>query len=314
MHANGSLATGKNSIEELNMPYMESFVAIKGSRGNEGNGCMISGDCIKSLNLPNLKYCCGLNSGTTMGQLINGRNVSPIEEINLPELYCTGCGHPEEGWYTINRCPNLKRIIMPNVKYCGKNIIDKDLLIIQGDSKYSGFVLNCPNLDYIYIPKCTSMVYGNFISGSNPTKIVFGTLTEFYTNNGYNGYTNMGNKIIHFEICADGGKLKNSLSFIRWVPSALPLFESSLVEDTDICSNNLEQFLYNFRTYIIDRVFNYSSGSKHTITLHSIVYNIVLGLDETSYASTFHMPNEDIDYVTSLNQKLSSINWGLAYA
>ena len=203
---------------------------------------------------------------------------------------------------------------MPNLKYCGKNVTNKESLAIGGDSRYSGFVLNCPNLEYIYIPNCTSMTFGNFISGANPIKITFGTLTEFTTNNGYGGYTNIGNRIIHFEICADGGKLKNSLSFIRWVPSAIQSFDTNFVENPEICSNNIEQFLYNFRTYIIDRLFDYSSGSKRTITLHSSVYNIVLGLDETEYASTFHMPNEDIDYVTSLNNKLAEINWGLAYA
>ena len=89
---------------------------------------------------------------------------------------------------------------------------------------------------------------------------------------------------------------------------------NNLVEDTDLFTCNIQQFLYNFRTYLIDRLFNYTGGSTHTLTLHSNAYNTVLGLDTEGYANTFHMPDEpSIDYVTSLNQKLTDINWGLAY-
>ena len=108
-------------------------------------------------------------------------------------------------------------------------------------------------------------------------------------------------------------RLTQSTKLAYWNPINAFTLDTSLVEDS-FCHNNIEQFLYNFRTCIIDNLINRNETSKLTITLHQNVFNIVLGLDETSYASTFHMPNEDIDYVTSLNNKLSEINWGLAYA
>ena len=186
--------------------------------------------------------------------------------------------------------------------------------------QYWGLVMNCPNLEILEFPlieKFPPLNAGNDYSGCGISECTSLRICKMPKMN-YGLLNDSGNfvfrnsfDLIHVEI----GAYYNSFYLKQWNPvKALNSSSSSLVEDTDICSNNLEQFLYNFRTYIIDRVFDYSSGSKHTITLHSSVYKVVLGTDTTGYANTFHMPNEDIDYVTSLNQKLSSINWGLAYA
>ena len=121
--------------------------------------------------------------------------------------------------------------------------------------------------------------------------------------------------LVHIEFGYGGDEITVSFGLRYWNPhNALNSALDTLIEDADLFTNNLQQFLYNFRTYIINRLYNYKGGTKHIITLHTNVYNIVLGLDESGYANTFHMPDEpSIDYVTSLNQKLTDINWGLAY-
>ena len=174
-------------------------------------------------------------------------------------------------------CP--KNIIMPNMS----NII-------------SGFVN-------------TAMFYRN---RTNLRKLVVGKLVSAGIFCGGSGEGRSPN-LVHLEV---GEDTAISLGFMQYdEPSnAISKLKIDLIEDPSICVNNLEQFLYNFRTYIINRLHDYKGGSKHTITLRKVVYNAVLGLDTEGYANTFHMPDEpNVDYVTSLNQKLTDINWGLAY-
>lgn len=84
--------------------------------------------------------------------------------------------------------------------------------------------------------------------------------------------------------------------------------------ENDFCKNNIEQLLYNFRVYIIDRLHNRSTTTKRNLKLPTKLYNVLFGVDETGYALNYTMPNDDNLYIESMQIKLNSINWGIAYA
>ena len=197
-----------------------------------------------------------------------------IETLYIPNISTIEC------WNGGAFCAsNVTKIILPNVVYVKAN-----------NNNCIG--TSCDNLH--------SIIFGNLLEYGNP----------LFAKSGWYGCD-----IIHFEVCYIGGSLKISLNMSRISSSTKVLSTTSndLVED-NFCNNNMEQFLYNFRTYIIERLYDYSGGTKHNVTLNTSWYKSILGQDSTGYANTFHMPNEDIDYVTSLNNKLLEINWGLAYA
>ena len=201
-----------------------------------------------------------------------------MKELYLPNLSQADC-YGGNG-VLFHSMPNVEIIYCPNMEYTGTYINEYE--------KVCGFAYNCPKLRYVCL--------GNLKGGRN----IFGL-----------GF-NYCKSLIRLEI---GEGTAINLPLYLWYPTdAIDRNSDNLVENADLFNDNLEQFLYNFRMYIINKVYNYTGGSRHTITLRKVIYNLVLGLDESGYANTFHMPDEpSIDYVTSLNQKLTDINWGLAY-
>ena len=163
----------------------------------------------------------------------------------------------------------------------------------------------CPNLSYI---RTENNHYGitYILSCSKLKKFIIGKVTTFY-NVKFSSYN-----LIHLEF---GEDIEINIDLRYWNPvNCINKELTDLIENPQLFNNNIEQFLYNFRVYIIDKFHSYYGGTKHTLTLLKKYYDIVLGLDTEGYANTFHMPDEpSIDYVTSLNQKLTDINWGLAY-
>lgn len=177
----------------------------------------------------------------------------------------------------------------------------------------NGLFINLPNCKIIRAPKLTthtksdsrqcaigklnnlveldfSSYDGSFWDGSQ----TYPSFTECY-------------KLLKFMVKV---RRQNTLSVKYWYPSLAFNVYDDLVTDS-FCNNNYEQFLYNFRTYIIDRLYDYTGSTKRYVYLHATTKSVVFGEDESGYANTYYMPGEQIDYVTSLNQKLTDINWGV---
>ena len=118
-------------------------------------------------------------------------------------------------------------------------------------------VWNAPN--FRKINNCEYLVYD-----CPALEIVrFGTLVSDFRNayNSYeNNFVNSTSNLVHFEICADGGTLDISLHLNWWKP-------------TNAISDNLQQFLSNFKTYIAERLTD--KGKGLTITLSQEVRNAI---------------------------------------
>ena len=252
-------------------------------------------------------------------------NVGNMTELHLPNLK-TSTGTIATG------CPKLSVLSLPELEII--DLIGYDRIsLITGNSPQ---IVIFPSLKKILSTKQTG--YGaEIIRGSNTTKsIIFGCLSEIrisrYTGDYTPYFCNQGllNKLIFNETitifngmeymllnskyCCHlefGHGMEITIRLNSWYPTnALKADSSDLVEDTSICSNNLEQFLYNFREYIIKRLA--TKSSKTYIYLHATTKSYILGEDESHYAQTWIVPGESDTYINTLNDELTTRNWGLA--
>ena len=229
--------------------------------------------------------------------------------LRLPKLKkCVGYGNWTQA--VLKNNSTISRIELPNLKILGVN------------STGASIAQDCTALKEVYAPNLTEMTMQNngasgIVSNSSCTTlrtVVLGRiekLNPIYLFDRYNKIKIYN--MIHFEIGHDS-LFPNGVSLISWIidGAITDINNKNLIEDTSICVNNFEQFLYNFRYYFIDRLYVRSNSTKQYVYLDSSVYKAVLGTDSTGYANTFYMHGESIDYVASLNQKLTDINWGLA--
>lgn len=130
----------------------------------------------------------------------------------------------------------------------------------------------------IYMPKVTTINgYNRYFQGNTDMPIerwVLGTLKSL----GWNQWGWVGSasapKMIHFEICADGGKLAMSLNLDFWTATnAIDASRTDLIEEGSTAANNLEQFLSNFKAYIAQRLTD--KGSGLTLTLSQAVRDAI---------------------------------------
>ena len=225
-------------------------------------------------------------------------NCTSIEEIYLPKFVsCLFYGNFGYNNGYIVGCTALKYISAPNmISYEHR----------KGSSSFEGFVSNSINLISANFPSlsiiCPLPGYETcaFIVNANKLRTLkLGSLTENIQNIVYST-----NSLIHLEI---GENSNCNIRLAYWNPiNALDSSSSSLVEDTDMFSNNLEQFLYNFREYIVKRLA--TNSSKTYIYLHATTKSYILG----EYAQSWTVPGESETYYVSLNNELTNRNWGLA--
>lgn len=198
----------------------------------------------------------------------------------------------------ISNAYGIKEIYIDNISECSmthhcivKYIYDLEKLCMRSLTKMNGYMIsNCDKLHYLY----TGVIIHYNSDYSN--------YYQFYGNN---------RSLIHIEMGDGSIQISISIKFNQWLPSyGFSTNSSSLVENPDLCSNNLEQFLYNFREYIVKRLA--TNSSKTYIYLHATTKSYILGTDESAYSSTWIVPGEDKTYLESLNEELANRNWGLA--
>ena len=142
-------------------------------------------------------------------------------------------------------------------------------------------------------------------------KVVYGSI-EYMHSYIKGGIASPSRNCVHFEFGADGaGGVTCSLDINLYNPTYCYYTNvDNLVEDTSICSNNLEQFLYNFREYIVKRL-SPQTSTKY-VYMNPTALSYVLGTDISQYAATWIVPGESDTYLTTLNTELTTRKWGLA--
>ena len=81
-------------------------------------------------------------------------------------------------------------------------------------------------------------------------------------------------RVVHFEI---GNSTNVSLNLNLWNPTMALRTDTDVEDYVDLredmsFANNLEQFLYNFQTYLVDRLADRTGQSALTLTLSAEVY------------------------------------------
>ena len=194
----------------------------------------------------------------------------------------------------------------------------------------------------VYLPKLkrcgtNTGLFASYNGGSSTGvwKLVVGKIETnnfqpHFTPPGYGTYTNTPN-LIHFEL---GDGVAVNLNFSRWSPTIALMSDPTaegyvdLREDTSL-TNNLQQFLANFRKFIILRLADRSASSALTLTLSSAVYNAVTGANSAP-ASTLTLADLGITsddltaketaagittatiYATWLDTYRTAIKWNIA--
>ena len=215
---------------------------------------------LEQVELPALRH--SLNESI----IING---AVSEEITIPELedFNGWIDYGDKGKGKVYNCQNLKVLHFPKLHTSATG---------TQNAAQSNIVGSCPNLEELYMPSF-SYIYNAYIVDNCPKlrKVVFSTLkTDFtsaygdYKNNFTNGSST---NLIHFEI---GAGTAVSLHMNWWSPTnALDASRTDLIEEGSTATNNLQQFLSNFRDYIANRLTD--KGSGLTLTLSQEVRNAI---------------------------------------
>lgn len=135
-----------------------------------------------------------------------------------------------------------------------------------------------PNCETIYMPKFRNPSGINIFrwwqtDGPLNMKImILGSVESGSINNWLSG---TADRLIHFEFGADGlGGLKISMNLSWWTATnCLDASRTDLIEEGSTATNNLQQFLSNFKTYIAERLTN--NGKGLTLTLSQEVRNAI---------------------------------------
>ena len=135
-----------------------------------------------------------------------------------------------------------------------------------------------PNCETIYMPKFRDPNGTNIFrwwqtdSPLNMKIMILGSVESGSINNWLSG---TADRLIHFEFGADGlGGLKISMNLSWWTATnCLDASRTDLIEEGSTATNNLQQFLSNFKTYIAERLTD--KGAGLTLTLSQEVRNAI---------------------------------------
>lgn len=192
---------------------------------------------------------------------------------NAEELTFTGLDHIDTGE---TGAPQINIIYGDKVKKIYMPALKRFRVV---NATYNGFFYNLTGDCEIYMENCEYMSAvggGSYPQGfsniQGVKKIVFGTPHEYF-NMGvmtYGDYTKSYN-LIHLEI---GAGADCNIGLANWTANnALDASRTDLIEEGSTATNNLEQFLSNFKTYIAERLTD--NGSGLTLTLSQEVRNVI---------------------------------------
>ena len=135
-----------------------------------------------------------------------------------------------------------------------------------------------PNCKIIYMPKLrklNGLHIFRWWQTDSPLNMEIMILGSVESGSIYNWLSGTADSLIHFEFGADGlGGLKISINLSWWTATnCLDASRTDLIEEGSAATNNLQQFLSNFKTYIADRLTD--KGTGLTLTLSQEVRNAI---------------------------------------
>lgn len=202
-----------------------------------------------------------------------GSSYVNLEEVEFPYLeyldntqYGNSLGYSE----LFVGCPKLKRVYLPK------------LIGLTRTAYYLGIIGNCPLIEEIDLPSYRGAdlrpggeIYTGFRNNPNLRTIKFNGLI----NGNFKDQFNNAPKLIHFEISVG---LNTNLNISGqhgdgWTPTMALRTDTDAEDYIDLredmtFANNLEQFLYNFQTYIADRVADRTGQSALRLTVMPAIY------------------------------------------
>ena len=249
---------------------------------------------------------------------VNIQHLNKLHSLLMPNLISI-TAERYYGYFPYN-CPNLKYIYMPNWVSCTGGIryhLFEDLPSVEIINLPSFTTMNgdccdifggsLPSLRELYLPKLARLLsIGGFDRGDKTGTLMncpelrkFITGNWAYINYRYGG-VNDGTQYTVVPPSVRGGIFKNSPKLIHleitgstrdiylnyWNPTMALRTDTTaedyedLREDTAF-ANNLEQFLYNFKTYIADRIDDRTSTTALKIVVSAAIYSAIS--EETTY-------------------------------
>lgn len=196
-----------------------------------------------------------------------------LEEVEFPYLEYldnTQFNNILSGSMLCVSCPKLKKVYLPK------------LIGFTRPYLYHGIIANCPLIEEIDLP---SYIGGDLQSGAesgtgfrnntNLRTIKFNGLV----NGNFQDQFNNAPKLIHFEISVGLNTHLNVSSRYGdgWTPTMALRNDTTAEDYVDLredmaFASNLEQFLYNFQTYIADRVADRTGQSALRLTVMPAIY------------------------------------------
>lgn len=282
-----------------------------------------------------------------------------LEELYAPELINTAYPDitftPQNTYNRYNRfvlCDgaNIRKIYAPKLKWTSWIVKNSDQLqeleleeleyisIAGYDSP--GAIHNCKNLKVINLRKLHSLngwydFGGIWTDCPQLRKVIVGKLSQWYVR-AWDPERYNSNYLIHFEL---GNGVGISLNFGWWSPTnALDASRTDLIEEGSTETNNLQQFLSNFRDVLFTRLAQRTSTTSLTLTLSPAVYKAIYGLNadynvdpnalaQTASLADFGITTEDLNeieiaagittatkYATWLDTYRGAIYWNVQHS
>lgn len=276
-----SLLSVGNTITELDLPYLRYSLPDQRS-------CIFfsNGKKLRRVNMPVFEGCNPTLTGLSYQFCTLFAECTQLEELNLPKFRMLTISANYHG-SVANGCTALKRLILPQ------------FTLHSNESIFKG----CTNLEYVYVPKCTIVQNQGYDGNATSSMPNLKTYIIGKVSNTGDAFLDCP-RLIHLEAVMTQDI---NVQLPKWEPTEALTNNTDLIEDTNRCTTNREQFFVNFVEYILHKLQNRTGISKLTLTLSATVYDAIFS-DE----SGFEYEGQPIgDYVTSY---IAGINWSVAKA
>jgi hypothetical protein len=244
----------RSTFEKIEAPDLEYFGNDESVWNSYFVCTLLQGTSVTKVTMPKLEsiHFAQFNGYSDRSAMF--RNCYYLEEIDAPNLTTSLSSNPSVTSCALAAGCTALRVVRTNIEIAGSDT----------GGYYGGLLVDCPELRV-------------FVVGQIKTQATSVNILK-----DANGDSNMPN-LIHFEI---GAGTEVSLNFSRWNPTMALRTDTTasdyvdLQEDTTTYQNNQEQFLANFRAYILDKLKPYvGETGKPTLTLSQPVYDLVSAQD-----------------------------------
>lgn len=234
-----------------------------------------------------------------------------IEELYLP-VFNDWNSNGQHSGSVIESCAKLKRILMPaenvmlytqNGAWAFSRLPALEELIIPNtlgwrDYLNTSLLYACPNIRKIILGY-NSITTGDYGSNWQTCDILWGDLQ-------FAGAANCKcDNLIHLELAANGRLFDQVLNLMNTKPYMAIREDTTSSDYIDLrederFANNLENFLWNFKNYIVDRLANMTGKSAQYCVLSDPIFSLIWDSDGNPI---------DKDICREIDNILESKNW-----